>query len=131
MVSRDKQVLVVEDDLDHRELATLMFEMWGWQVTTAATAAEGLRQAAGGRFDLLLLDEGLPDGSGIDLARQIRVFDQRTPIIFFTASAFPQDKERALAAGAQAYITKPFDYDEIRLTVEHLLSGVISSLFDH
>ena len=80
---------------------------------SAQTIATALKLAQLQKFDLLLLDSWLPDGSGIDLCKGIRQFDVRTPIIFYSAAAYEADKTLALGAGAQGYLTKPAPLSEL------------------
>ena len=80
---------------------------------SAQTSATALKLAQLQKFDLLLLDSWLPDGSGIDLCKGIRQFDVDTPIIFYSAAAYEADKTLALGAGAQGYLTKPAPLSEL------------------
>jgi len=103
------RVLYVEDHADTVELVTLVLEAGGFQVQARGTVAAGLKAALEEKFDLYLLDLWLPDGSGMDLCKKIREFDDKTPIAFYSAAAFEIDKETALDGGAQAYLIKPTD----------------------
>lgn len=80
---------------------------------SAQTIATALTLARLQKFDMILLDSWLPDGSGIDLCKAIRQFDVRTPIIFYSAAAYEADKTLALGAGAQGYLTKPAPLTEL------------------
>jgi two-component system KDP operon response regulator KdpE len=83
-----------------------------YRLVEATTSREGLAQATGRSPDIILLDLGLPDGDGIDLARRIREWTS-TPIIVISARGKEQDKVAALDAGADDYLTKPFGTDEL------------------
>ena len=72
-------------------------------------------------YDLYLLDSWLPDGSGLDLCRKIREFDERTPILFYSAAA-EIDRELALSNGAQGYLTKPTLNTELCDLVSRLIN---------
>jgi CheY-like chemotaxis protein len=111
------RILYVEDHEDTREMVAVMMRMWGYRMTVASTLAEGLRLAREGSYDLYLFDGKLPDGSGVELCKQVREFDNQTPIIFYSASAFDVNKEQATAAGAQGYLPKPADPVELELMV--------------
>ena len=76
----------------------------------------------GNTVDLYLLDTRLPDGSGIDLCRQIRSEDLYSPIIFYSGEARPEMIEEAMKAGAQAYLKKPIDPFEVGETIAGLIS---------
>jgi DNA-binding response OmpR family regulator len=116
-----KRVLLVEDHEDSRELATLILEEY--DLIVARDFDEGLRLARQGRFDLYILDNWLPDKSGLELCRAIREFDQHTPILFYSAVAYAKDILEGLQAGAQSYLVKPVLPDELNLTVAQLISG--------
>jgi len=74
-------------------------------------------------FDLYLLDSWLPDGSGLDLCKQIREFDQATPIVFYSAAAYEIDRDQALLSGAQAYLVKPSQPSELCNVVTSLIES--------
>jgi DNA-binding response OmpR family regulator len=116
------RILYIEDDQDSREMLAWIHEKDGYTLRTATSVAEGYSLARFERFDLMILDVTLDDGSGIDLCRQIRVFDPHTPIIFYSASAYPSDIAAGLAAGAEQYLTKPMGIYTIRQTIAELLT---------
>ena len=78
-----KRILFVENDEDAWELVTL--QLPGYKVVSARDFTEGLRLAKQGYFDFYILDNWLPDGTGVELCRRIREFDPHTPIVFFSA----------------------------------------------
>lgn len=117
----NSRALYVEDDPDTCDLVEIWLDIHGCKVTTARTAAEALRLANTSKFDIYILDNWLPDGSGIELCQQIRAIDSQTPIIFFSGAAYRHDREQGISAGAQAYLTKPADLDEFYETVARLI----------
>ena len=78
-------------------------------------------------FDLYLIDNWMPGASGIELCRWLRIFDSDTPILFFSGAAYDQDKQTALAAGAQGYLTKPAEIEKLVEEVSRLISDARSS----
>src|SRR5512132_1902412 len=102
-VVRRKHILCADDNEDTRAMMALLLDMCGYEVTTAGSLAETLPLTKKGGFDLLLLDGWYPDGLGLDLCKQIRAFDARTPIVFLSGLAYPSDIDKGLEAGAQAY----------------------------
>lgn len=94
-------------------MLTLVLEGHNYEVTWAETIATALELVQLEKFDLFLLDSWLPDGSGIELCKGIRQVDAETPIIFYSAAAFDADKNMALGAGAQGYLTKPAPLAEL------------------
>ena len=105
-------VLVIEDEPQMRRLLRTTLRAHGYQVVEAATAREGLAQAAGRNPDLVLLDLGLPDGDGLEVTRTIRRSSRR-PIIVISARGQERDKVAALDEGADDYLTKPFGVQEL------------------
>ena len=108
-----RRVLYIEDHEDTRELVTLVLEQKSFEVVTGTTIASGVELAGSEQFDLYMLDSWLPDGSGLDLCKQIRKFDPVTPILFYSAAAYEADRELALKSGAQAYLVKPSHPSEL------------------
>ncbi len=121
-MSPGKHILVVEDDPDNSDLIAYVLRSSGCQVTATTTMSEALALARGGNFDLILLDGRLPDGSGVDLLGKLRTFNQRTPAVIVSADAYPADRERGMAAGAQAYLIKPCSPDDLQMVVALLLT---------
>jgi two-component system, OmpR family, response regulator len=115
------RVLYIEDHEDTRELVTLVLEQRNYEIVTGSTIKSGLALANSQQFDLYLLDSWLPDGSGLDLCRQIREFDKVTPILFYSAAAYEVDKSKALNCGAQAYLIKPSNPSELCSLVTSLI----------
>src|SRR5690349_3465870 len=95
-----------------RRFLRVALENESYRLVEAVTARDGLAQAAGRNPDIILLDLGLPDGDGIDLARRIREW-ARTPIVVISARGQERDKVAALDAGADDYLTKPFGVGEL------------------
>jgi len=120
-VERRKHILCADDHEDTRAMMALLLDMCGYEVTTAGSLTETLPLTEKGGFDLLLLDGWYSDGLGVDLCRRIRAFDARTPIVFLTAAAYPTDIKKGLESGAQAYLTKPFDFDVLEQTIEQFI----------
>ena len=115
------RVLCVEDHQDTSELISVLLGMRGYQVTAAGTLAEGLRLAKSEQFDLYLLDERLPDGTGEELCGKIREFDPDTPIVIHSADARETTRKRLLSTCAQAFVTKPSDLDILSRIIAELL----------
>lgn len=115
------RVLYIEDHEDTRELVTLVLEQKCIEVVTGTTIKSGVALAGSQAFDLYLLDSWLPDGSGIELCRKIREFDQVTPILFYSAAAYEMDRAEAIRSGAQAYLIKPSHPSELCSLVSSLI----------
>ena len=117
------RVLYIEDHEDTRELVTLVLEQRSYEVVTGTTIKSGVALAGSQHFDLYLLDSWLPDGSGLDLCRQIREFDRATPILFYSAAAYEIDRAEAIESGAQAYLVKPSQPSELCRLVTSLINS--------
>lgn len=116
-----KRVLCAEPSPDICSLVELMLGQSGYEVVAAGSVHESLELARGQRFDLYMLDDDYIDGTGVDLCKQLRALTPETPILFFSTAAFERDRQRGLAAGASAYLTKPDDIFEIVQAINSIL----------
>jgi CheY-like chemotaxis protein len=114
MSSRSSVILCVEDDVDTQEMMRVMLGGWGYSFEVAGTCAAALRLIHETKLAALLLDNSLPDCTGIQLCGQVRQFDTRLPIIFLSGSAHDEERRLAMASGANAFISKPFAMDALR-----------------
>jgi two-component system phosphate regulon response regulator PhoB len=121
MDSPDSRILLVEDHQDTREFLEVLLAQSKYEVKTASTFNEALELADAQSFGLFIFDSVLPDGSGVDLCRRVREFNERTPIIFYSGLAYEADIKNALGAGAQAYLVKPVDLTELIESIEKLI----------
>ena len=115
-------VLLIEDEPQMRRFLRTALAANDYRLVEAETAKEGLAQAAARNPDVILLDLGLPDRDGLEVARELREWSP-TPIIVLSARGREEDKVRALDLGADDYLTKPFGVDEllarIRVALRH------------
>jgi len=105
-------VLLIEDEPEIRRFLRATLPPQGYRLYEATTGQDGLAQATARNPDLVLLDLGLPDLDGLEVARRLREW-ARTPIIVLTARGQEQQKIEALDAGADDYVTKPFGVGEL------------------
>jgi len=124
MTKAKKRILCVEDDPDSCEMLAKFLEILGYEVVSANSGADALRLTREQRFDTYVLDNWLADMSGIELCKRIRAFDTDTPIIFYSAAVKKSDYKEAMMAGAQSYISKPGNLDELENTIPSLLKSV-------
>jgi CheY-like chemotaxis protein len=124
-LSSGPRVLCVEDHPDIAGYVCGMLNMAGYRTVTAESLIEGLKLAKSEHFDLYLLDYNLPDGTGVELCKLIRVFDSQTPILFHSNISDPQVHKAAIAAGAQGFVTKMQAFDVLEQAITKLIeSGV-------
>ncbi len=115
-----RTVLIVEDDVHIRELLKLYLEKEGYEVLTAADGREGLDLFRKEHPDLILLDVMMPVMDGWEVCKAVRA-EGKTPVIMLTAKSETDDKVTGLKAGADDYITKPFEMKEVLARIEAVL----------
>lgn len=126
MTDPKSKILIVEDDPDVAEMLTAYFRSQDYDVFTVNWGEDGVRSSLQVNPDLVILDIRLPDIDGYEVARRLRG-DRRTadiPIIFLTEKRDRADRLQGLEIGADDYITKPFDVQELRLRVRNALKRV-------
>src|SRR6188474_556483 len=106
----NRKILYLEDHEDTRELVTLVLRNESYTVTSTDTFDEALALVQTTSFDLIILDNSLVDGSGLEFCRRVRKFDAVTPILFYSGGAYETDKLNAVRAGAQGYLVKPCSF---------------------
>ena len=118
-----RTVLVIEDEATVRDFACRLLELEGYHVLEAETGEEGLRLARGSRVDLVLLDLRLPGLDGRVVLEQLKSEPELSsiPVIVFTASAAPQERDRLLSMGAVDYLVKPMSVGNLRKAVAAVL----------
>ncbi|MEK3688938.1 MULTISPECIES: response regulator transcription factor [unclassified Paenibacillus] len=116
-----ESILVVEDEVRIARLLQIELECEGYRVSIAGSGHQGLELYQEQQPDLLLLDVMLPGFSGIELLRRIRANDADTPVLLLTAKSSVEDKVSGLDLGANDYITKPFQIEELLARVRAAL----------
>jgi DNA-binding response OmpR family regulator len=115
-------ILVVDDDPEIVDLLKLDFELMGFQVETASDGAAGLKKAEARKFDLIVLDVMMPKMDGFEVCKRIRATKHGagTPVILLTAKGTIEDKVRGFNAGADDYLVKPFEFQELMVRMRAL-----------
>ncbi len=116
-----KKILLVEDEEHLLKTIQLNLEMENYAVTTAITGYEALKEFRKDSFDLIILDVMLPEMNGFDVCEEIRKENTKVPVLFLTAKASSNDRIQGLKIGADDYLTKPFNLEELLLRVEILI----------
>ncbi len=117
------KILLVEDIELHRDVMSRWLIRWGYEVTLAVDGEEAVSKAHSDKPDLIVMDLGLPKIDGWEASRRLKA-DAETrqiPIIALTSYAMEDDREKALAAGCDAYSAKPVDFERLQRTIEALL----------
>jgi two-component system alkaline phosphatase synthesis response regulator PhoP len=122
------RILLVEDEESLREAIKINLELEGYSVVEAATGGKALQQALQGKYDLIILDVMLPEVNGFDVCEKIRLTDTQTPIIFLTAKHAIKDRVEGLKRGADDYLAKPFNLEELLLRVKSLLKRTVTHI---
>jgi len=124
MIDDKELILLIEDEPQMRRFLRITLQSKGYRLVETETGGEGLLQAASRNPDVVLLDLGLPDMDGLEVTTRLREWTQ-TPIIIISAREQEMDKVKALDAGADDYLTKPFSASEllarIRVALRHAL----------
>src|SRR5688500_13221714 len=102
-------ILFLDDDPDTREMVAVTLRLAGMNVILAKTRSEAWKLANEVWFELYLLDGLLPNGDSFQLCADLREFAPYTPIVFYSGLAFEKEIQRGFDAGANAYLTKPYD----------------------
>jgi len=129
VADKKAKILIVEDDLDVAEMLNAYFGVQGYDVVTVNWGEDGVKSCIEERPDLVILDIRLPDIDGYEVAKRLRD-DRRTkevPIIFLTEKRDRADRLHGLELGADDYITKPFDIQELRLRVRNSLERMVQN----
>jgi DNA-binding response OmpR family regulator len=115
-------VLLVEDDPVIAKTLGMSLRYQGFELTVAGSIREALQQVASRSFNLIMLDVGLPDGSGIGLCRTLRQRDENVPILMLTARSDEQSAIAGIDSGADDYIRKPYSLGELTARLNRLLA---------
>ncbi len=116
-----EKILIVDDEAGMPRLLSRVLERQGYAAVPVGSAAEAMQLIAADSFDLVVTDIQMPEKNGLELLREIKDFDPSLPIIVMTAYGTVESAVEALRNGAYDFITKPFETDEIRLTVAKAL----------
>jgi DNA-binding response OmpR family regulator len=116
-----KHILLAEDDLDYAFILKQYLEISGFTVTWAKDGAEALQLFTSAKPDICIFDVMMPHIDGFSLAEKIIKLNPGTPVIFLTAKGMKEDKIKGLKLGADDYVVKPFEVDELVLRITNIL----------
>jgi CheY-like chemotaxis protein len=126
MVCSGLKVLVVEDVQTNRELTEIVLKRAGHAVTAVTNGKDALDALKAGHYDVVALDLRLPDMDGLDIARAMKADPKlrNVPVVAITALAMKGDREKALEAGCDEYITKPVDTRTLAQSIEEVVENL-------
>lgn len=121
--TRSPKILVIDDDFANRRVLQLVLKRNGYRAYLAGDGCEGLRVAQETQPDLILLDFFMPGEDGFEVLIQLKADDRlkNIPVVIFTVLVREESERKALELGAAAYVTKPFDIDEVITCIRRIL----------
>ncbi len=119
------RVLVADDEEDILEVIQDRLEACGFTVITATNGAEALRKITTERFDGVFLDVKMPEMTGIEVLEEVRKKDTRLPIIIITSSTSREAAIGSLAKGANEFVLKPFEWEELKAKIEKVFNIIL------
>ena len=122
MQSTKGRILCTEDDADTRELIDFVLTRYGYEVICPTSDVLAIDLAKTQNFDLYLVDNRMPGLSGTELTEELRHFDLKTPVLFYSGAAYQSDLDAARESGAQGYLVKPADGDQLIAEVKRLIA---------
>ncbi len=120
-MKKNYRILIVEDETDIAELLKLNLEMEGYRTTIAPHGAVAINLLKTESFDLIIMDIMMPSMDGLTATHHIRLSSNNVPILILSAGSTPQDRINGLRSGADDYMSKPFEIEELILRVEKIL----------
>lgn len=120
-MSQQSRVLLVEDEKNIRDVVKLNLELEGYEVVAVDNGPDAIKRTQEEVFHLIILDVMLPNMDGFEICETIRITDDNTPILFLTAKDSYEDKIKGLKKGADDYLTKPFNLEELLLRCKNLI----------
>ena len=117
-----KRILCTEDDPDSRDMLVLLLGNNGFEVVCAIDGKHALELAKTEYFDLLLLDNWMPELNGVEVTRAVRNFNTTIPILFYSGAASDADERVALESGAQVYLKKPTGIETLVDEIKRLIA---------
>lgn len=121
ITDQETSILVVDDDPGHRTTLKTIIKSWGYQVEGADDGTGAVEKVKKGPFDLILMDVRMTVMSGIEALKQIKRYNPAIPIVIMTAYSSVESAVEAIKAGAYDYLTKPLDFNALKITIERAL----------
>ncbi len=116
-----KSILIVDDDIAHRTMLRILLG-WEYEIDEADCGSRAIEKVQGTLFDLVLMDVCMPEINGVQALDKIKACHPEIPVIMMTAYSSNVTAHEVLQKGAYGYLTKPFDFDALRLTIENAMA---------
>ena len=116
-----KSILIVDDDIAHRTMLRILLG-WEYEIVEADCGSVAIEKVQKNPFDLVLMDICMPEINGVEALDKIKASNPEIPVIMMTAYSSGETAAEALQKGAHDYITKPFDFDTLRSTIEKAMT---------
>ena len=116
-----KSILIVDDDIAHRTMLRILLG-WNYEISEADDGSVALEKIQDDTFDLVIMDIRMPNVSGLEALEAIKTLRPETPVVMMTAYCSDQIADEARKKGAFYYLPKPFDFDELRQTIERAVA---------
>jgi DNA-binding response OmpR family regulator len=118
-----RKILIADDEDDVREIIEDRLDSWGFNVVAVNNGGEALRKITSEKFDAVLLDVKMPELTGIQVLEEVRRLDSKLPIIIITSSTSREAAIGSLAKGADEFILKPFEWEELKSKMQKVLNA--------
>ena len=116
-----RSILVVDDDMAHRTMLRILLG-WEYDIVEADSGSKAIEKVQNVPFDLVLMDVCMPEISGVEALDRIKATNPKIPVIMMTGYSSAETANRAMQKGAYDYLTKPFDFDNLRSTIEKAIA---------
>ncbi|MCF6248784.1 MAG: sigma-54 dependent transcriptional regulator [Desulfobacula sp.] len=123
-VNRTKKILVVDDDMAHAKMLETLINDWGYKTELAGDGTIAVDRVKEQAFDMVLMDMKMVKMSGMEALQRIKALNPSVPVIIMTAYSSVQTAVNALKIGAYDYLTKPLDFDKLKLTIERIFESI-------
>jgi len=123
LMEEKRSILVVDDDIAHRTMLRILLG-WEYEIVEADCGSKAIEKVQKAAFDLVLMDVCMPEISGVEALDRIKATNPNIPVIMMTAYSSEETATTAMKKGAYDYLTKPFDFDSLRLTIEKAMAHV-------
>jgi len=120
-----KKILVVDDDAAHGRMLKILMTDWGFEVHLADDGTTGVEMVKEQPFDMILMDMKMVKMSGMEALQMIKAYNPSLPVVIMTAYSSVQTAIKALKIGAYDYLTKPLDFDKLKLTIDRLFERIL------